>query len=80
MINKQVHNQHDAMAFSRISRNLAGFNGNYTKYIRIGSTANFISETSCKLNPHTFNFEKEIITYKQAVSRGYVPYYKQRGG
>jgi len=66
------------MPFIRISKNLAGFKGNFTTYKRIGTTANFVSKTACVMNPHTLNFEKEIITYKEAVTRGYQPFYTQR--
>lgn len=66
------------MSFTRISKRLAGFRGNFTTYKRIGKTANFVSTTPCVMNPHTLNFERETITYKEAVTRGYEPFYIQR--
>jgi hypothetical protein len=69
------------MPFIKINKNLAGFKGNYTTYVRIGKTANFISETACRMNPYTFNFERETISYSEAVRRGYTPFYtSKRGG
>lgn len=63
------------MPTRKIHRKLTGFLGNYTTYRRIGTTANFISATACRMNPFTLKFERETITYKEAIKRGYEPVY-----